>query len=86
MNKPMDERPLMHCGCVAQAVDGANRPVCLMHQCRKLAREQAPNLDGRMARCTDCQRTTESSTSLPFFKHHPTGGWDTYYCGCRGWN
>jgi hypothetical protein len=46
---------------------------------------EAPILDGRKAKC-GCGKTVPSSTDLAFFRHYPNAAYDTYYCGCAGWN
>lgn len=84
--------PLMKCGHVAQGRNWNNDPVCVI--CAGINDdfdqvETAPiNLTGRMAHCayTTCKSMQESSLSLPFFTHHPDKQYDTYYCGCLGWN
>lgn len=82
--------PLMKCGHVAQGEDGDGNPVCII--CigiKEGAREvdpHPPELKGRMAECTDCGKTVESSYDLPFFAHYPDREKDSYYCGCWGWD
>ena len=43
-------------------------------------------LEGRMARCADCGGYEPSAPSLPFFMYHEERGYDSYYCGCYGWD
>lgn len=44
-------------------------------------------LEGRMARCTyNCGSKTQSKWELPFFKYQPDNEYDSYYCGCFGWD
>ena len=43
-------------------------------------------LDGREARCPDCGSREPSAPSLPFFQHRPDREYDSYYCGCYGWD
>ena len=39
----------------------------------------------RWAHCTDCSKSVvPSDPNLPFFRKG--GKWDSYYCGCRGWD
>ena len=44
------------------------------------------NLEGRIAKCTDCGERQPSKPSLPFFWYRPDKMHDSYYCGCRGWD
>jgi len=81
---------LMKCGCRANAVDpDTQRPVCVIHLglCAEAVMvAEAPNLEGRIAKCSDCSTIDKSSLSMPFFEHRPNQEMDQYYCGCRGWN
>ena len=43
-------------------------------------------LDGRTARCADCGSLEPSAPSLPFFMYRPDNAYDSYYCGCYGWD
>ena len=43
-------------------------------------------LDGRTARCADCGSLEPSAPSLPFFMYRPDYAYDSYYCGCYGWD
>lgn len=44
-------------------------------------------LDGRIARCCyGCGRNRPSAPSLPFFEYRPDKDYDSYYCGCYGWD
>lgn len=45
-----------------------------------------PDLAGREAKCPDCGRRVPSSANLPFFRYRPKMAYDSYYCGCRGWD
>ena len=94
----MSEQPMMMCGHSAQGVDGTGAPVCVVCFGRPEAATvaPAPDLGGRMATCTykDGGKLRKhpdgapvpSSTSLAFFKRHPTAATDEYYCGCWGWD
>jgi hypothetical protein len=54
------------------------------------------SLEGRRAKCAyrdgqdrqphGPEKTVPSSTDLAFFKHNPDWEFDTYYCGCWGWD
>lgn len=44
-------------------------------------------LEGRTARCCyGCGSYDNSRPSLPFFEYRPDREYDTYYCGCYGWD
>jgi hypothetical protein len=47
--------------------------------------ENPPDLRAREARC-ECDARKPSSPDLPFFEHRPSQPFDSFYCGCRGWN
>lgn len=84
--------PMMKCGHAANAVDSKTmKPICVI--CIGLTPDaeivaETPNLDGRMAKCAEgkCGSMRPSSTSLAFFQHRPEREYDSYYCGCRGWD
>lgn len=44
-------RVMLKCGCTAYATTGDGKPSCVVHDCTEVA-EAAPNLAGRVARCT----------------------------------
>lgn len=77
------EKPMMKCGHTANAVSGG-KPICVICGCTEIAEQ--PNLKGRKARCSYCDRECDSSTALPFFEHKPESEFDEYYCGCWGWD
>lgn len=87
---------MMACGCRANGYMTAHLgvkydpplPCCVVHGVIQQIEE--PDLTGRIARCS-CGKTTPSDsteqwTSLPFFEHRPDQEFDSYYCGCRGWD
>ena len=51
----------------------------------KIIASEGPNLEGRMAKCTDCKNEVVSNRWLPFFHYRPEWKRDEYYCGCKGW-
>lgn len=81
---------MMKCGHAANATRGDGSPVCVI--CigiidgADVVDETPPSLEGRMAKCGSCSATVPSAVDLPFFKHLPGFGFDSYYSGCRGWN
>ena len=82
-------KPLMGCGHAANGRTNTGDPVCVI--CYGIvdgATEvvPSPNLEGRVARCSDCKGEVTSDLSLAFFEYRPDDSWDCYYCGCRGWN
>ncbi len=94
----MKNKPMMKCGHAANAKTADNKPACVICNCTEIS-EQEIDLTGRKARCAyygktfthqgrkiTCTSESESSTSLPFFKHKPESKYDEYYCGCWGWD
>ena len=90
-------RYLMECGHVANAekIDPPNndrKPVCAICDCDKIVKEArgADELEGRQAVCSQHKGCSPSVTSsrweLPFFNYRPDEKYDTYYCGCWGWD
>lgn len=89
--------PMMKCGHAANAVKyGTDIPVCCMCHGIKAGWDEVdnktPNLENRIARCSyynshRCGQTeTPSSVDLPFFQHRPEMEYDSYYCGCWGFD
>lgn len=62
-------KPFLACGCVANATSGG-RPSCAIHLTTQVV--EAPNLEGRTARCS-CGRTRASSPDLEFFEYRGPG-------------
>ncbi len=71
-------------------------PCCVIHDCLEPA-ESVPDLTGRKALCsygkdggkykhTRPYNETKSDFNLAFFEYHPESKYDTYYCGCWGWD
>ena len=87
--------PMMTCGHEANGVrvvsDGEDIPACVICSCTEVA-ESEPNLEGRMARCggaqlrKKCRGPIPSAKGLAFFGHRPDAEFDSYYCGCDGWD
>ena len=48
--------------------------------------KQTSELDGRKAKCAMCGREKDSDYNLPFFEYRPNEEYDSYYCGCIGWD
>jgi len=85
----MNKHPLMKCGHVAQGENSEGKPCCVI--CfpdveSQIVDEEAPDLTGREAKCSECGRIVPSSYDLPFFEHRPDHEFDDYYNGCRGWD
>lgn len=79
----------LRCGCTAAGTvqkPGEEAFVgCGIHDCTDVV--EAPDLTGRIARCSYHQANgVPSSTKLAFFRHHPEREYDEYYCGCFGWD
>ena len=81
----------MKCGHKAVGEDEEGKPVCPMCLCWEVA-PNVPELAGRKAKCRYCGRWMDVCGSngefagLPFFKHESDMEYDTYYCGCMGWD
>ena len=91
-------KPLMKCGHVANATtdipdsDGSGKltihccAVCIgLTKDAKIVGEQ-PDLTGRKAKCSYCDKVRDSSFDLPFFSYQPDKEFDNFYCGCMGWD
>ena len=80
---------MMKCGHAANATHNG-KPVCAI--CfgftpdAQIVADTAPDLTGRKARCGYCGKLTDSKISLPFFEYRPNCKYDSYYCGCWGWD
>lgn len=84
-----DTKAMMACGHAANAVqvrnDGTKIPACAICSCTDIV--DTPSFpEGREAKCTDCGRSAPSHMRLPFFAVKPNEPFDSYYCGCRGWD
>ena len=76
---------MMKCGHRANATTADGKPFCLICDCYEVE-EKKPDLKGRKAKCSYCGRIEDSKTTLPFFKTQPNEKYDSYYCGCEGWD
>jgi len=81
----MARHNIMACGCSGQATNGHGQPCCPVHGTAQPMTPQ-PDLNGRVARCSDCGKVRPSSPDAAFFIYQPDRPQDSYYCGCRGWN
>jgi hypothetical protein len=87
----VDSPPMMECGHLGYAMDGKTQePICLICElngipaARVIATER-PVIAGRQAQCS-CNKVVPSKYSLPFFEPHANREFDSYYCGCSGWD
>ncbi len=61
-------------------------------RCAYYGKSVAFFVDRMMSGCDACRKTKvckceqPSSLDLAFFKHEPTKPFDTYFCGCMGWD
>jgi hypothetical protein len=84
---------LMKCGHVNNATDEEGNPICIIclgidngyNQVDKIC-EGNIGLEGRKAKCLDCQKTVDSRWDLPYFQYRPECEYDIYYNGCYGWD
>ncbi len=85
---------MMKCGHAANSVhtvDGEKFPACVIcfgiDSGSLIVDENAPSLDGRVAKCAyNCGAEQPSSNQLAFFENTPDLEFDNYYCGCFGWD
>ena len=75
---------IMKCGHTANATC-EGKPCCVICNCFEIE-DNKPNLEGRMAKCTECGHVTQSRYDLPFFLYREDKDTDEYYCGCYGWD
>jgi hypothetical protein len=90
------KKPMMQCGHRANATqtqpDGSKLNVCVIcigDPGADRVMEEEPDLTGRIARCAyirSCKSEKPSTDKLAFFEHKPGAEFDTYYCGCMGWD
>lgn len=86
--------PLMQCGHTANARTADGRSICAIcigiNPGAESIETSPPSLEGRRARCGyyghKCRSECDSALSLAFFEHHAGSKFDSYYCGCYGWN
>lgn len=80
---------IMKCGHVANATHNG-KPVCAicfgLTPDAEIVADTTPDLTGRKAMCSQCGHETVSNENLPFFEYRPNCKYDSYYCGCRGWD
>ncbi|HSW91511.1 MAG TPA: hypothetical protein VLG09_02605 [Candidatus Saccharimonadales bacterium] len=79
---------LMGCGHVANATKEGD-PVCVI--CYGIIPGadnvvDMPDFNYRIAKCTYCRKEATSNSKLPFFGYDPEKVYDSYYCGCKGWD
>lgn len=59
----------------------------IQHENEKHEAKQEKIPEGaRVAKCTYCGKKVVSKDNLPFFEARPNMDYDTYYCGCFGWD
>lgn len=79
------------CGCLSNAIDQDNNPACSTHDgLMDTSPAELPDLMDRKAVCTQHKFTpkkvVDSVITLPFFQYRPDMQFDSYYCGCWGWD
>jgi len=91
-------RPLMKCGHTASATteipnsDGTGTiKIYCCASCFGITEDgkiidNQPDLTGRKAKCSYCDKVRDSSFDLPFFSYQPDKEFDNFYCGCMGWD
>ena len=80
----------MKCGHTANAKKMNGEPVCAicigLTSGAEIVETNLPDLSGRKAKCPDCKKIVDSNYNLAFFEYRPEYNYDSYYCGCRGWD
>ena len=77
---------IMECGHIENAKTLDNKPFCAICSCDVVAKEiNDTNKTQKFAKC-HCGKIKESSPYLPFFKEQPNSKYDSFYCGCDGWD
>lgn len=82
-------KPMMKCGHAANATNGEGKPVCVICIGIKpgaIEVDTTPSLAGRQAQCVYDKTICPSDSELPFFESTPDKPFDSFYCGCRGWD
>lgn len=85
----MENKILMTCGHTANGykVIGNRRiPCCVICDCDKIAQQTFVVNSSRLMKCRSCGRVVESNQDAAFFKFQPDEEYDSYYCGCDGWD
>lgn len=80
------KKALLKCGCVSSAYTSDGEPFCIVHDCFDVAEYNLELIKKRTAKCEYCKKKVESNLDLPFFEYKPEYDFDSYYCGCRGWD
>lgn len=75
----------MKCGHIANATTDTGKPCCAICNCHEIDNKTF-NLVGRKAKCSWCGHIEDSNANLPFFQSKPNSNYDSYYCGCGGWD
>lgn len=83
--------PYMKCGHFTTARDARTGryvcPICVGFTLdAEIVEDNLPDLTGRKAMCPYCKTIVDSSFDLPFFNYLPDKKYDSFYCGCRGWD
>lgn len=98
MNRKFTVPPIMLCGCAANGTTKDGDPICVIHvgmlnksnvDIGRNVKVVKTNYLNRKAICGQCRKDhtiTPSTPSLPFFREEPDFQFDSYYCGCRGWD
>ena len=81
------EKKMMACGHAENGTcDGKPCCVICMGTPESMTEAVPPNLERRTAICPYCKSKVQSDMSLAFFEYRPGKDYDSYYCGCRGWD
>lgn len=77
---------MMKCGHAANSMSDGKPSCVICDGPDSLIVVDAPNLTNREAQCAYCKKATPSSVTLAFFEARPNKPYDSFYCGCRGWD
>lgn len=84
------EKIMLKCKCMANMLrempNGDRIPTCIHGTLEQI---ETPDLSKRKARCSyysSCKQEVSSMGNLAFFEYKPHKDYDSYYCGCWGWD
>lgn len=85
----MENKILMKCGHVANSyklIGDRRIPYCVICDCDKIQTQTFVVEETRFMKCRECGCVQKSSPEAAFFKSKPNEEYDTFYCGCNGWD
>lgn len=86
MTTDENKKLVMECGHTANGESLDGEPVCAICMCTDIDENIKVDLHGRKAKCSECGKIVDSKFGLPFFQYRGDEEYDSYYCGCEGWD